>query len=185
MGSTIEPMPAPATELALTGASSLEDQLAAFFSTHYVRMTQLAGLICHVGVAAEDAVQAAMEQAWRRRASLRDSSSLRWWLDRIVVREAIRMNRRPWWTRVSSQADEFQAALLPDPARELTAERMALTSAFRKLSVEQRTACILHLHFGYSVAETAELMAAPVETTRSRLRLARHRLRAELREDAL
>ncbi|MDQ3688859.1 MAG: RNA polymerase sigma factor, partial [Chloroflexota bacterium] len=173
-------MPAPPTRLALTETSSVEGELAAFFEAHYERMTRLAGLICHVGVPAEDAVQAAMEQAWRQRGSLRDSSRLRWWLDRIVVREAIRMNRRPWWTRLSSQADNYQAALLPDPARELTAERVALTSAFRTLSVEQRTACVLHLHFGYPVAETAELMGAPVETTRSRLRLARHRLCAAL-----
>ncbi len=185
MGSTIEPMPASPTEIALAEVSNLEDQLAAFFGTHYERMTRLAGMICHAGVRAEDAVQAAMERAWRQRGSLRDSTRLRWWLDRIVVREAIRMNRRPWWTRFSSQTDDYQAALLPDPAGEATDQRMALTSAFRSLSADQRTACVLHLHFGYPVTETAELMGAPVETTRSRLRLARHRLRAALVEDDL
>lgn len=65
-------MPVSPTELAVSGADSLEDQLAAFFGTHYERMTRLASLICHAGVPAEDAVQAAMEQAWRRRTSLRD-----------------------------------------------------------------------------------------------------------------
>jgi DNA-directed RNA polymerase specialized sigma24 family protein len=38
----------------------------------------------------------------------------------------------------------------------------------------------LHLYAGYSVAETAEIVGAPVETARSRLRLARQRLRMEL-----
>jgi DNA-directed RNA polymerase specialized sigma24 family protein len=42
---------------------------------------------------------------------------------------------------------------------------------------------VLHLHLGYGVVETAELMGAGVETTRSRLRLARRRLRADLAED--
>ena len=183
MGSTIDPMPVSPTELAVSGVDSLEDQLAAFFGTHYERMTRLASLICHSGVPAEDAVQAAMEQAWRRRTSLRDSSRLRWWLDRIVVREAIRMNRRPWWTRFAAQPMYDEARLLADPAPEMTAERMALVSAFRTLSVEQRTACVLHLHLGYGVAETAQLMGVPLETIRSRLRLARRRLRAELVED--
>lgn len=183
METRIEPMPASDTELARTAARGLEDQLAAFFEAHYERMTRLAALICHAGVPAEDAVQAAMEQAWRRRASLRDTTRLRWWLDRIVVREAIRMNRRPWWTRFVSQAANDQARLLADPAREVTAERMALTTAFRTLPVEQRAACVLHLHLGYPVTETAELMGAPVETTRSRLRVARRRLRAELTEE--
>ena len=181
MGSTFDSIPASASDIPMHG--SLEQQLATFFDTHYERMTRLAGLICHAGVPAEDAVQAAMEQAWRRRASIRDASRLRSWLDRIVVREAIRMNRPPWWTRFATQPMDDQARLLPDPAREMTAERMALTSAFRSLPVEQRAACVLHLHLGYAVGETAELMGASVETTRSRLRLARRRLRAELAED--
>ena len=69
-------MPVSPTELAVSGADSLEDQLAAFFGTHYERMTRLASLICHAGVPAEDAVQAAMEQAWRRRTSLREFKPL-------------------------------------------------------------------------------------------------------------
>lgn len=78
------------------------------------------------------------------------------------------MNRRPWWTRFAAQPMNDEARLLADPAQEMTAERMALDSAFRTLSVEQRAACVLHLHMGYAVAETAELMGAPVETTPSR-----------------
>jgi RNA polymerase sigma factor (sigma-70 family) len=183
MGGTIEPMPASPADVAVTEVSSLEDQLTAFFDVHYERMTRLAGLICHAGVSAEDAVQAAMELAWRRRASLRDQTRLRWWLDRIVVREAIRLNRRPWWARFASPATVDEAALFADPAPEMTADRLALAAAFRALPVEQRAACELHLHLGYGDAETAELMGASIETTRSRLRLARGRLRAELSED--
>ncbi len=176
-------MPATPTELVAGEAPSLEDQLADFFGSHYERMTGLAALICHVGVPAEDAVQAAMEQAWRRRASLVDRGRMRAWLDRIVVREAIRMNRRPWWTRLSSRATDEEGQLLADPSPEMTAERIALSAAFGALAVEQRAACVLHLHLGYSIAETAELMGAALETTRSRLRLARQRLKADLGED--
>ena len=60
---------------------------------------------------------------------------------------------------------------------------LALVVAYRRLPVEQRTAIALHLYEGYSVEETAELMGATLETTRSRLRLGRNRLRNELRED--
>jgi DNA-directed RNA polymerase specialized sigma24 family protein len=38
----------------------------------------------------------------------------------------------------------------------------------------------LHLHAGYTVSETAELVGAPIETVRSRLRVAREHLRREL-----
>ena len=105
MGSTIEPMASSTTDSAPTEAVSLEDQLAAFFDGHYGRMIRLAGLICHAGTTAEDAVQAAMEQAWRRRRTLRDPDRMRWWMDRIVVREAIRQNQRPWWTRIALATD--------------------------------------------------------------------------------
>ncbi len=55
-----------------------------------------------------------------------------------------------------------------------------LKAAFARLSSEQRAVVALHLYAGYSVAETAELVGAPLETARSRLRLARQRLRMEL-----
>lgn len=183
MGETIEPMCRTATETTVPGAASVEDQLAAFFEAHYERMVRLAGLVCRSGILAEDAVQAAMEQAWRRRSSLRDPARMRWWLDRIVVRETIRMNRRPLWSRLTATFTDEHASPLPDPAGETTPQRMALIAAFEALTPEQRAACVLHLHMGYGVVETAELMGAGVETTRSRLRLARGRLRADLAED--
>lgn len=183
MGETIQPMRRTATEPAVPGAAGVEDQLTAFFAEHYERMVRLAGLVCRSSGLAEDAVQAAMEQAWRRRSSLRDPARMRWWLDRIVVRETIRLNRRPWWSRLSATHTDAYASLLPDPAGETTPQRMALTAAFDALTPAQRAACVLHLHLGYGVVETAELMGVGVETTRSRLRLARRRLRADLSED--
>jgi len=51
------------------------------------------------------------------------------------------------------------------------------------LPADQRAVVALHLHLGYSIAETAEVVGAPPETVRSRLRLARQRLRHALGED--
>ena len=183
MGSTIEPMASSTADSPPTEAVSLEDQLVAFFDGHYARMIKLAALICHADTSAEDAVQAAMEQAWRRRRTLRHADRMRSWIDRIVVREAIRLNRRPWWTRFPGPAAEEHGPLHPDRSIHTTPERLALVAALRSLRVEQRAACVLHLYAGYSVTETAQLMGASVETTRSRLRLARRRLRVELSEE--
>ena len=183
MDEKIQPMRRTDTETTVPGTASVEDQLAAFFDAHYERMVRLAGLVCRSGVLAEDAVQAAMEQAWKRRSSLRDPARMRWWLDRIVVRETIRLNRRPWWSRLTAMHAETHASPFQDPAGDTTPQRLALTAAFQALTPEQRAACVLHLHLGYGVVETAELMGVGVETTRSRLRLARRRLRADLSED--
>ena len=54
-----------------------------------------------------------------------------------------------------------------------------LLDDLRRLPAAQRTVLALHYDAGYSVAETAALVNAPVETVRSRLRLARERLRRE------
>ena len=160
----------------------LEAQLADFFAEHYDRLIGLAGLVCHNRASVEDAVQAAMEQAWRRRGSLRDRAQLKPWLSQIVVRAAIRANRKPWWERLK-RADDDELASVPQRGGEVNPAWIALADAFRRLPPEQRAAVALHLYAGYSVEETAELTGAGIETTRSRLRLARSRLRRELGED--
>lgn len=169
-----------------TGAQTdaFEAQLTDFFSEHYDRLVRLAALVCQSSSSVEDAVQAAMERAWRERHKLRDVTRLRPWLDQIVVRESIRANRRPWWARLP-RATDHEAAQLPDLRTGVTDDAgwIALVAAFRQLPAEQRVAVALHLYAGHPVAETARLMNTSVETTRSRLRLARQRIRRETGED--
>lgn len=144
---------------------------------HYGRLLRVAVLICAERADAEDAVQIALERAWRHGQALRETDRLPAWLHRIVVREALRLERRRrgllgrWLT----------------PPREIAAESASKTdrdldlqAALRELPVEQRVALVLHYYAGYSVGETAEISGVPLETTRSRLRLARGRLRAAL-----
>lgn len=148
-------------------------ELESFVGEHYGRLLRLAGLICHSVTDAEDAVQAGLERAWRKRSSLNDASRLRPWLDRIVVREAIRGgSRRPDHGELPADA------VGPNRADEWAGLRIA----FAQLSPPQRAALVLHLYAGYPVSTTAEILGAPVETIRSRLRLGRERLRDLLAE---
>ncbi len=163
-------------------ALQLEDQLTAFFGAHYDRLIRLATLVCHSAAQVEDAVQAAMELAWRRRDTLRDSERMRPWLDRIVVRESIRLNRRPWWSQLVRVTDEERSAI-PDPRPGIDPAWIAVATAMAALPAEQRASVALHLYAGYSVEETADIMHSNVETTRSRLRLARGRLRRQLGDE--
>jgi RNA polymerase sigma-70 factor (ECF subfamily) len=155
--------------------------LDGFVRTHHERLLRLARLVCRDRSEAADAVQVALEQAWRRRDSLRDGGALQAWLDRIVVREAIRIDRRrrsPLGRLLGGatvdQIEVIDERSAPDPTL------IALRTAFEGLPADQRIAIALHLHLGYSVAETAELVGAPAETVRSRLRVGRERLRAIL-----
>jgi RNA polymerase sigma-70 factor (ECF subfamily) len=168
-------------------APSLEDiadaRLGVFVETHYPRLLRLARLICRDATDSADAVQIGLEQAWRKRASLRDDDRMRSWLDRIVAREAMRVarGRRGWFDRLFPQGD-VEWLETPGRGADLT-QHLALKTAFANLSPEQRAVVALHLHLGYSIADTASMVGAPIETVRSRMRLARARLRQELSED--
>jgi len=161
-----------------------EAALGAFVTEHYDRLVGLARLVCRDGSDAGDAVQAGLEQAWRQRDSLRDEERLRPWLDRIVVRESIRVgrSRRSWFGRVFGLTPEVGWVEPADRVAGQMPAWTALRAAFSGLNPEQRAVIALHLYLGYSVAETAELVGAPLETVRSRLRLAKDHLRRELEE---
>ena len=159
--------------------------LDAFVVEHYDRLVRLARLICRDGPDAADAVQVALEQAWRRRSSLRTGGSLRPWLDRIVVREASRISRsrKSWLGRVFSATGRASPGSSRPTHRASICPRGALFGRrLPSLSADQRAVVALHLYAGYSVAETADLVGAPLETVRSRLRLAKDRLRRQLEE---
>jgi DNA-directed RNA polymerase specialized sigma24 family protein len=149
--------------------------LGAFVSDHYARLIRLATLVCHSVDEAEDAVQSGLERAWRNRGSLNDPTRLRAWLDKIVVREAIRAKGRRLTTMVSVATGAVD--------RHFPDEWTGLRIAFSQLSREQRAVVALHLYLGYTVAATAELIGSPTETIRSRLRLARDRLRHLLADE--
>jgi RNA polymerase sigma-70 factor, ECF subfamily len=176
---------APMGEAART-SSPADARLEGFVAAHYDRLVRLAFLVCRDGPDAADAVQAGLERAWKQRAALRDDASLRSWLDRIVVREAIRVSsrRRTLLGRIlgSRQRDD-EAPDPPDTRAEAALAWTDVREAYGRLSPDQRAVVALHLWAGYSVQETAELVGAPIETVRSRLRLARERLRQDLKDD--
>ncbi len=160
----------------------VDPALEALVEAHYDRLLRLARLICRDASDAADAVQAGLEQAWKHRSSLRADAAAKAWLDRIVVREAVRVARarRSWLVRLL-HPEERVTWLEPADVRATDGlERAALRAALAELSPEQRAVVALHLHAGYSVAETAALVGAPEETVRSRLRLAKQRLRRQL-----
>lgn len=156
-------------------------ELRDFVSEHHARLIRLALLITRSVDEAEDAVQAAFERAWRHRASLADPTRLRPWLDRIVVREAIRGSRRP----IRAQRAEFPASFDQGSAnqRDASHEMIAVHQALDQLAPDHRAVVVLHLYAGYTVAETAAALGLNLETARSRLRVARDRLRHLLAEE--
>src|SRR6476659_5658854 len=158
--------------------------IAAFVAEHYDRLVSLARLVCRDASDAADAVQIGLEQAWRQRSTLRDQTRVRPWLDRIVVREAVRISksRQSWLRRLFTPRPEITWMEPPDPQGSDPSTFVALRVAFQRVSPEHRAVVVLHMHLGYTVAETAAMVGVPDETVRSRLRFAKQRLRRELEE---
>ena len=168
---------ADATQPAPEASVSLES----FVALHYRRLVRLAGIVCADRADAQDAVQNALERAWRHRASLHDRERIKPWLDAIVVRESIRLNSRArsvlrrMTRRLAGTDDADLVYHQPMPT--------GLLDELKRLPLAQRAVLALHYEAGYPVAEVAELVGAPVETVRSRLRLARERLRRAHADD--
>lgn len=161
--------------------------LEAVLADEYGRLVRLAGVICRDPADAQDAVQAAVERALRAHDALRDPAKVRSWLNQIIVNEAIRIDqrRRRWWSRLSAGPREIEVVSnADDPASGNVAAAAALRIAFDDLPVDQRVVVALHYDAGYSVAEAALIAGVPLETARSRLRLARAHLRRVLDEAA-
>lgn len=138
--------------IAATGSALDAAGLDAFVREHHGRLVSLARLICLNSSEAGDAVQAALEQAWRQRHSLRDAQALRPWLDRIVVREAIRQDRRRRSpvARFLGGPREIPVGAIDHRAAAPHAS-LALRLAFEGLPANQRAAVALHLHYGSRV----------------------------------
>lgn len=126
--------------------------------------------------------------------SYRGEGAFTAWVDRIVVRVTFNQLRRlraepsapsaapldmlPFGARgeghsLTVAAGYQDMTTVPD---EYLSRRHAI-AILDRLSLEQRHALVLHYVLGMTVPEIAEHMGAPAETVRSRLRLARQRLR--------
>jgi RNA polymerase sigma-70 factor (ECF subfamily) len=158
--------------------SSADALFEAMLAERYLELLRLAVLLAGNQPDGEDAVQLAIERAWRSRAQLRDVGALTSWLRRIVVREVVRRQTSPW-ARLTRNASPIDLTAIPATTVDRDVH-LALLRALAHLPAAQRAVVVLHHHTGYRVDEVAEIVGAPVETVRSRLRLAMNRLRLEL-----
>jgi RNA polymerase sigma-70 factor (ECF subfamily) len=139
------------------------------------KLVGTAGLILHDRDAADDAAQDALIRAWRDLPGLRDADHFDGWLYRILVHSCHDQLRR----RGREHRVEPTASFEPDASQQLV-DRDELSTALGRLSVEHRTAVVLHYYLGLSQPEIAVVIGQPVGTVKSRLSRAVDYLRAEL-----
>ncbi len=145
---------------------------------HHTGMVNVVYRLCGDAGLAEDAAQEAFLQAWLHLSTFRPGSSLRNWLYRIAVNEAIDTLRRE---RRTPQDLETVPAADPEPGPErvlLQHERARrVQAAILSLTEASRAVLVLREYGGLSYQEIGAALDIPTGTVMSRLNYARNRLR--------
>lgn len=116
----------------------------------------------------EDAVQSAIEKAWRKQGLLRDETRLKAWVTRILVNECYLILRR--------QKRETPIECIPDSPAPETADP-DLYRFFTDLPDTLRLTMVLHYVEGYEVKEIARIQCIPVGTVKTRLMRGREKIK--------
>ena len=144
---------------------------------HQRQLYRLASVSSHTAEDAADALQDAMLSAHRSAGTFRHDSAVASWLYRIVLNaclDRLRRNR----THVTVQLED-DAVPVSDPSSR-TDTAVVVQQALMRLPADQRVAVVAVDMLGYSVADTARLLAIPEGTVKSRCARARTKLAAML-----
>lgn len=136
--------------------------------------------ICQCPSLAQDVLQEAFINAFKRLKQFRGDAPFWGWLRRVIINQAISMLRRqPNFAPV--ELSEFHAPTEGDQNRvELSND---LAAAFAQLDAQDRSVVWLHDVEGYNHKEIAELFSMTESFSKTRLSRARTRLRELLGQD--
>jgi RNA polymerase sigma-70 factor (ECF subfamily) len=158
-----------------------EVAFARIVASHHADMTRLAYVVTGDAALAQDAVQSAWVQAWRRIGSVKDPSRIRSWLLSIAANEARQIMRRRRRVSVVEIDPQTRASPTSDPAVGIA--RVDLVRSLAHLSPEDRTLLALRYVVGLDAAELGALTGRSPSGTRARLSRLTARLRMELGDD--
>jgi RNA polymerase sigma-70 factor (ECF subfamily) len=168
-------------ELALRAARGEEGAFGALLERHAEGAQRLARTVLPETADAEDAVQEGAIAAWRALARFDPARPFRPWFFAIVLNAARDLGRRQ---RVRQgepvMGDHPSTAAGPDRETERTLMRARLRAALAGLPERQRVAVTLFDGEGWTHAEIADLIGAPVGTVRSDVFHGRRTLREAL-----
>jgi len=182
-------------DVALARLCSKRDREAQrhLISTNNQRLFRTAWSILKDRIEAEEAVQAAYLSAFAAIDSFEGRSSLSTWLTRIVVNEALGRIRAQRRRRTQLESDGVavletyrerlaQASAPPAPDATVAREqlRLLIERAVTDLPDAFRSVFVLREVEGLSIDETAEALAIPAATVKTRLLRARRKLQQAL-----
>ena len=133
----------------------------------------------------EDVVQEAMQALLDALPSFRGQCTVLHFAWRVAVLTALANRRRldlraQWAARPSDAVEAVADGPSPADAALLRSRREALGALLDQLPPDQAEVLVLHAAYGFTIEELAGAIGRPVETIRSRLRLAKRALRERI-----
>ena len=172
-------------------AQSQEQALAQLYDRYHRLIFSLALAIVNDRATAEEITLDVFMRVWQKAGTYRaEQAKVSTWLTYIARHHAIDVLRRRaarvdhsaiHWEESTSHVESSE----PDPqeSAELSLRRERIRAALAKLPPEQKQALILAYFDGYTQSQIAKLLAQPLGTIKTRLRLAMQKLREFLSQE--
>ena len=172
-------------------AQSHEQALAQLYDRYNRLIFSLALAIVNDRETAEEVTLDVFMRVWQKAGTYRvEQAKVSTWLTHIARHHAIDVLRRRA-ARLDQSAVHWEDAIRniessqpsPHESAELSLRRARIHAALARLPVEQRQALLLAYFGGYTQSQIAEMLAQPLGTIKTRLRLAMQKLREFLKEE--
>jgi RNA polymerase sigma-70 factor, ECF subfamily len=157
-----------------------EVAFAAITEASHARLKQVAYRILRDRHLAEDAMQQALVEIWRKLPGLRDPARFDAWSYRFLVHACYREAKRH--RRDDAELPAEREHVAPD-AIGAANDRDQLERGFQRLSIDHRAVVVLHYYLDLTIEDTAAALGISVGTAKSRLNRAMSRLRTALHAD--
>jgi RNA polymerase sigma-70 factor (ECF subfamily) len=167
-------------ERALLRHVSCTDRVAfhELYLRYYRRLARFLSRVTRDSDDVEEIINDTLLIVWQHAGDFRGASRVSTWIFGIAYRRALRYARRARVrTSLSARASRHAEELVEDAASG-TEARQLLDTALSALSPEHRLALVLAHFMGYSCEEIATIAKCPVNTVKTRIFHARHKLRA-------
>ena len=170
---------------------SQEQALAQLYDRYHRLIFSLALGIVNDRDTAEEITLDVFMRVWQKAGTYRpDQAKVSTWLTHIARHHAIDVLRRRA-ARVDQSAVHWEETFFdvessqPDPqeSAELSLRRERIHAALAQLPVEQKQALTLAYFGGYTQSQIAEILAQPLGTVKTRLRLAMQKVREFLKDE--
>ena len=137
---------------------------------------RLAFGMLHDRESAEDAVQEAAFNAWRKLPQLREGSEMRPWFFAIVANECRSATRSRWWSVIRAVVPEP----ITQPQDEAIVAGVELRQALRAMDADKRLVLVLHWYLDLPVKDIAAITGLSIRGAETRLLRATNELRKRM-----